>query len=64
MIAFSLVGNTSAVRRLSVWFTYKKFKQMSVKDNAGNVLPHLFYRNSASSPQSLSKNIVQSVMEF
>ena len=38
MIAFSLVGNTSAVRRLLVWFTYKKFKQMSMKYNAGNAL--------------------------
>ena len=38
MIAFNLVGNTSAVRRLSIWFTYKKFKQMSMKGNAGNTL--------------------------
>ena len=36
MIAFNLVGNTSAVRRLSIWFT--KFKQMSMKGNAGNTL--------------------------
>ena len=38
MIAFNLVGNTSAVCRLSIWFTYEKFKQMSMKDNAGNTL--------------------------
>ena len=38
MIAFNLVGNTSAVRRLSIWFTYEKFKQMSMKGNAGNTL--------------------------
>ena len=38
MIAFNLVGNTSAVRSLSIWFTYKKFKQMSMKGNAGNTL--------------------------
>jgi len=33
MIAFNLVGNTSAIRRLSIWFN-----QMSMKDNAGNTL--------------------------
>ena len=38
MIAFNLVGNTSAVCILSIWFTYEKFKQMSMKDNAGNTL--------------------------
>ena len=68
MIAFNLVGNTSAVRRLSIWFTYEKFKPVSMKDNAGNTvlltcsivillrLPHPFLKTSFKVSWSFKSN--------